>query len=258
MQLSPINPARFMYIDLLRGCAVVWMTLFHFCFDLNYLGLWSQNFYSDAFWVWQRNSIVGLFLFCAGLSQAIAFQNGQTWRRFWLRWGQIVACASLVSAGSYWLFPTSFIYFGVLHGMAMMLILVRFSLSCGLGAWLWLLGGVIFALQAIVFYGAELNLVPSVFNTKWLNGLGWISRKPVTEDYVPLLPWLGVISWGAATGRWWLAQYPVVLQGSHSPQLSRYNPLSWLTLLGRWSLSWYMVHQPILLGLLMAFMLLKA
>ncbi len=29
-----------------------------------------------------------------------------------------------------------------------------------------------------------------------LNWLGLITRKPVTEDYVPLLPWLGVVWWG--------------------------------------------------------------
>jgi uncharacterized membrane protein len=41
-----------------------------------------------------------------------------------------------VSAGSYLVFPKSFIYFGVLHGIAVMLIVVR--LTAGWGRWLWL------------------------------------------------------------------------------------------------------------------------
>ena len=49
-------------IDALRGAAIVWMTLFHFCFDLNHAGFIRQDFYSDPFWTWQRSAIVSLFL----------------------------------------------------------------------------------------------------------------------------------------------------------------------------------------------------
>jgi len=37
-------------------------------------------------------------------------------------------------------------------------------------------------------------------NAPALNWLGWISQKPITEDYAPLFPWLGVMWWGAAAG----------------------------------------------------------
>ena len=127
---------RFDSIDALRGVAIVWMTLFHFSFDLNYFGFVRQNFYDDPFWTWQRTLIVSLFLFCAGLGQAIAVQQGQSWARFWRRWAQVAGCAVLVSVGSWFMFPNSFIYFGVLHGIAVMLILVR--LTAGWGRWLWL------------------------------------------------------------------------------------------------------------------------
>jgi len=30
-------------------------------------------------------------------------------------------------------------------------------------------------------------------NAPALNWLGWISQKPITEDYAPLFPWLGVM-----------------------------------------------------------------
>ncbi|MBC7597848.1 MAG: DUF1624 domain-containing protein, partial [Polaromonas sp.] len=103
---------RFNTIDTLRGVAIVWMTLFHFGFDLNQFGYWQQNFYADPFWTTQRTLIVSLFLFCAGLGQAVAVAQGQTSRRFWKRWAQVAACALLVTAGSYWMYPKSFIYFG--------------------------------------------------------------------------------------------------------------------------------------------------
>ena len=70
--------------------------------------------------------------------EAVATHRGQTWAQFGRRWIQIVGCALLVTAGSAWMFPQSFIYFGVLHGMAVMLVLVR--LTAGWGNWLWPLG----------------------------------------------------------------------------------------------------------------------
>ena len=79
-----------------------------------------------------------------------------------------------------------------------------------------------------------------------LNWLGLIGHKPVTEDYVPVLPWLGVVGWGLAAGQWLMRAQPA--------WLTRPLPL-WgrrLAPLGRISLSWYMLHQPVLLGALMA------
>jgi uncharacterized membrane protein len=73
-------------IDALRGIAIVWMTMFHFCFDLSHFGWTRQNFYADPFWTWQRVAIVSLFLFCAGLGQAMAVGQGQGLPRFGRRW----------------------------------------------------------------------------------------------------------------------------------------------------------------------------
>ena len=86
---------------------------------------WMRAFYGDAFWTTQRAIIVSLYLFCAGLGQAAAVDQGQDWRRFWKRWAQVAACALLVSLGSALVFPGSWIAFGVLHAMALMLILAR-------------------------------------------------------------------------------------------------------------------------------------
>ncbi|MCX8518025.1 MAG: heparan-alpha-glucosaminide N-acetyltransferase, partial [Rhodoferax sp.] len=126
MPKPDIHPSRrYAAVDALRGLAMVWMTVFHFCFDLQHFDYLNADFYTDRFWTWQRVGIVSLFVFCAGLGQAIAAQQGQTWARFWRRWRQIALSAMLVSLGSWWMFPQSYIYFGILHGMAVMLILAR-------------------------------------------------------------------------------------------------------------------------------------
>lgn len=258
MSHTPPNAAggyRFDRLDALRTVAMVWMTAFHFSFDLNVLGLVpKQNFYADPFWTWQRTAIVSLFLFTAGLGQAVALhQQGllavPAWQRldgrFWRRWGQVAGCALLVSAGSALVFPASFIYFGVLHGLAVMLIVAR--LSAGWGRGLWLAGGMAVALKFIAEISIPLSDKGNLFNEKWLNWLGLISRKPITEDYVPLVPWLAAVWWGLAAGFWVLRHRPHWFSG---------GARAWqvLALPGRWSLSYYMLHQPVLMGLLWLWM----
>ncbi|HJW12860.1 MAG TPA: heparan-alpha-glucosaminide N-acetyltransferase domain-containing protein, partial [Albitalea sp.] len=78
------------------------------------------------------------------------------------------------------------------------------------------------------------------------NWVGLVTHRPITEDYVPLLPWLGVMWWGLAAGQWLLRQRRGWLSGAMSRVL---HPLA---VLGRWSLSFYMLHQPVLIGLVMA------
>jgi uncharacterized membrane protein len=251
--MNPPPPAphllsRLDRLDALRGLAIVWMASFHFCFDLNHFG-WlvpRQNFYVDPFWTGQRTAIVSVFLFTAGLSLAVALHGGQRWSAFWRRWAQIAACALLVSIGSMWMFPRSWIAFGVLHGIAVMLVLARLAAGSARHspAPLWLAGAA--ALLAPQFIQA------SIFDSPWLNWTGLVTRLPITEDYVPVLPWLGVMLWGVAAGRTLLARDGGVLAGA-LPQA-----LQPLALLGRWSLSFYMLHQPVFIGALMAVQALRA
>lgn len=219
-------------VDSLRALAMLWMTVYHFSFDLNNAGYIHQNFYDDPLWTWQRSGILSLFLVCAGAGQVLALQRGQAWAHFWRRWLQIAGAAALVSLGSWWMFPNSFIYFGVLHGIAVMLIIAR--LTAGWGRWLWLLGLIAITLKFIAAHAMDPN---TVFNGPWLNWLGLVSVLPVTEDYVPLVPWMGVMWWGMAATQQWL------LRGASAPRAGR----SW-AVLGRWSLSYYLLHQPVMLA----------
>ncbi len=214
-------------LDALRGAAMVWMTIFHGCFDLHQFHLLEANFYRDPFWTVQRGCIVSLFLFCAGLAQGL---GEPSWPRFWKRWAQIVGCALLVTLGSMWMFPRSFISFGVLHGIAVMLVLLRVLKPVPL---------------VCLLLGAAALLAPQFlqhpfFDNRWTDWVGLVTHKPPTEDYVPLLPWFGVMLWGYGLARW----KPALLAG----ELPRvFSPLAFL---GRWSLSYYMLHQPVMIGLL--------
>ena len=141
-----------------------------------------------------------------------------------------------MSLGSAIMFPKSWIAYGVLHGIEVMLIVAR--LLAPLRVALWPLGAALVVLPLVWRH--------PVFDAPWLQWIGLVTRKPVTEDYVPVLPWLGVMAWGLAAGQWLLAHRRAVLAG---PLPGALQPLA---LLGRWSLSFYMVHQPVFFGLLTA------
>jgi uncharacterized membrane protein len=237
---------RYQRLDVLRLGAILWMTVFHFCFDLNHLGFISQDFYTNPTWTLQRTVIVGLFLFTAGVSQAVAVDQGQPWNRFWKRWMQVAVGALLVSAGSYVLFPNSWIYFGVLHGLTFMLIAARWLALRHLATHrLLALAGLAVGVSLMVQHLGNTGSWPALFNVKALNGLGLNWRKPITEDFVPLLPWLGAVVIGVAAGQW-------LLRNRSASWLQGAVP-AWLkpgVVLSQWSLLYYLVHQPVLFGAL--------
>ena len=235
--------ARHDRLDALRALALLWMTGYHFAFDLNHFGHIRQNFYQDPVWTWQRTAIVSLFLLCAGAGQALAVQAGQRRPRFARPWAQGAGCALLVSLGSWWVV-----------GMALMLLLTRALLVRGAlrGAWPWLGGALLIAAAPLA--GAWLReaappALAQALDGRWLNWLGIVTRKPITEDYVPLLPWLGVLWLGVGAAQW--APLRAWLAGPAGAAARRLAPL------GRWSLSYYMLHQPLLVGLLVAWAALR-
>ncbi len=236
--MSGMSSERFDRLDALRGLAIVWMAVFHFLFDLNHFGYFEprHQFHRDTLWVAQRTVILSLFLFSSGLALAVALDAGQRWGRFWRRWAQIAGCALLVSLGSALMFPKSFIFFGVLHGIAVMLVLAR--LAAPLRGGLWLLAAAAILLPFVVQHPA--------FDGRALSWTGLVTRKPLTEDYVPVLPWIGVMLAGLASGQWLLARHRAVLSGPLPRGLAP------LATLGRWSLTVYMLHQPLFIGALLA------
>lgn len=226
--------SRIAAIDALRGAALCMMIVYHFVFDLNWFAFIHADFDHDPFWLGFRGVIVSSFMLLVGLSLVLARRAGVTPRRFWRRIALISFCAILVTIASYVTFPQTFITFGILHCIAIASVLAwpvtRFP------------GLALLAGAAIIAIG---NLVAlPAFDTRWLQWVGLTTHKPATEDYVPLLPWLGVVMIGIGLGGWLSTRQFHPLR-----PLSRVAP-RWLTWLGRHSLLVYMLHQPVLIGLL--------
>ena len=125
-------------------------------------------------------------------------------------------------------------FFGILHFIALASVLgllfkrrwLWFNLVCGI---------------ALLVIGIKLQ--HPIFNHNALQWLGLMTHKPPTEDYVPLLPWFGVVLLGMTLGKYLHLHNKGFI----------YKPIKsilglQLAGMGRHSLLIYMLHQPILLG----------
>jgi len=234
---APGAPSRLAVVDLLRGLAIAQMVVYHFIYDLSHFGWLALAMTRDQPWVAWRSAIVSQFVFLVGLGLSLrsAYKPGAG--AFWRRWLQVAAAALLVSAGSALMFGPRWIWFGVLHFVAVALLLGRPLQR--FGAWNLLLGAALL--------GIGLTLKLAAFDAAPWSAIGLAARKPATEDYVPLLPWFGVVLLGLGAGTLWRRAGWHVPPGLADLDSS---PARLLRAAGRWPLTIYLLHQPVLLGIL--------
>lgn len=229
---------RLPHIDLLRGVAIALMVAFHFSYDLSHFGFVAFDFHNDPFWLHARSFILSLFLLLVGISLVLSSRQGLHLRPTLKRLGLIVGCAVLISLSSYLMFGPRWIFFGVLHFIALASVI---GLPFVHMPWLALLLGVGLITLDRLFSSA-------LFDQAALQWIGLMTYKPPTEDYVPLIPWLGVVLIGIFLARMLLSEAPP----AWTQKLNATRPARWLIFAGRHSLLIYMLHQPLLIGLLRA------
>ena len=233
--MKQTHAPRLDWLDQARGIALLAMTCYHFTWDLFSLGLTDLNPVSTMWLAWSAKGIAATFLLLSGLALALAHQSRILWRKVLVRSLTLGGAASLVSLGSYFLFPASWIAFGILHHMALAGVIGLLFLRLPPFA---LIGLALLCLLLPDFAKHD------VFNSApWLF-LGLSTIIAPANDYVPLLPWFGFVLLGMALPKLW----PVLQHHSPAPQPSR--PLRLIGLMGRHSLIYYLIHQPVLLGLL--------
>jgi uncharacterized membrane protein len=225
------------FIDSLRGIAVALMVIYHFCYDLTYFKIVIFDFHHSLFWLSFRSFIVSLFLGIVGISLCLAHHKGIRWKAAKQRLYILLACSLLISLVSYFLFPGRTIVFGILHFITVAsliaLIFVKYPIIS-------LLAGI-----AMIIVG---NWVThEAFNQTWIHWLGLTTHRPNTEDYVPMLPWLGVVLCGITVAHLLLKTAMGQRILASDSAISRSKLLTWA---GRHSLWIYMLHQPLLFALL--------
>lgn len=234
---------RLWEVDFFRGLAIVSMVVFHLAFDLNYFRIYEIDM-TGGFWFYLARLTASLFLLLVGISLSLshsqaklAGQLSQYPFRLLKRSLWILSLALAITLVTYILVGRGFIVFGILHLISISILLAYPLLRLGrinalLGLAAILLGLYIQELEVDYF---------------WLIWLGLAPRDFVSLDYVPLLPWFGLVLIGMATGG---LLYPDLVRRFPLPDISAGPLARGLTFLGRNSLAIYILHQPLLLGLI--------
>jgi uncharacterized membrane protein len=236
---SAAHPGRIELIDLLRGIALAAMAAYHLLWDLTFYGVIDIGIGYDPVWTSIQRGILTAFLLLVGTGLWLAHGNGIRWTSFWRRWVMIVAGALLVTLGTRLLLPDYIAYFGVLHAIALFSLLALPLIRAPLPVVL---------VVAFFFLVPPAILSSPTFNERWLSWLGFFSATPSTTDLVPVFPWFGVVLLGIVAVR--IASERGAMAAA--ARIKVRDPIGMaLRVIGRWSLAFYLLHQPLLVGLTM-------
>ena len=229
---------RIILIDAIRGIAITGVVLFHIVWDLEFTGFISGYAYHPI-WLAFGWILAGTFMTLVGVNLALAHSESINIGAFMKRWFVIALAAALITVVTYFAFPESFIFFGVLHSIAagslIGLVLMRLPVTIVL-----IVGVMVCTLP---FYVST-----PYFNTRWLAWIGFSSMPPLSNDFVPIFPWVGLTLIGMAGAKVVVARRWI----DHFSKLSTSGKIAqMLVWLGRRSLIIYLVHQPVLLAIIL-------
>lgn len=236
---QPSSSSRISLLDVLRGLAVIAMTIFHFSWDLENFGYVHHGMTNEFGWKLLARGTASSFLFIAGFSLYLSHGQAIRWPAFWRRFAIIAAAAAIITIGTYFATPDRFVFFGILHQMALGSLIALAFLA---------LPWQVTFITAIAFFIAKLYLRNVFFDHAffWWTGLG--SFDPPANDFVPVFPWTAAMLAGIAIAK-------ALTKSGALPCLAAINAtanpigkaLAWL---GNHSLPYYIIHQPVLFGLI--------
>ncbi len=228
------SSSRLPGIDILRGVAVAAMILYHFSWDLRFFNLIAADIVHHPFWMAFARGIAGTFLLLSGISLTLMSRGGLDRPKFLKRLAVVGGAALLVTIGTFFAMPDSYIFFGILHCIALSSVLALPFLR---------LPVIATAIVAAAVIALPLVFSHPLFDAPLLRWVGLGTTFPRTNDYVPIFPWFGMALAGVALGQLIAHRPPALLTNEPS------GTLAFIAKAGRWSLPIYLVHQPILMAL---------
>jgi uncharacterized membrane protein len=240
-----VNPKeRFFEVDALRAVAIVLMVIYHFFFDLDFFSISEFDMHSGLIVVIGRSAAI-LFIFLVGVSLTLSYSRAsrcKSGKEIFIHnlkrgagifgWGLVITLvtATFLESGT--------IYFGILHLIGVSIIISypflkhrEFNLIAGL---------------ILLFAGIPMDA--AYVDYPWLL---WIGLKPhgfYTLDYFPLIPWFGLVLLGIYTGN---SLYPDYKRSFRMCDCEGNAGVRLLEYLGKKSLLIYLVHQPVIVGMLL-------
>lgn len=230
------NTQRIWEIDFLRGVSIILMVGYHLLYDLGsfrgverFLGF-STDLSSIA-WTIAQFFFAGLFVVLSGISSTLSRSNVRRGLR-------LLAVSIAVTAATYVFDPSSTVIFGILQCLAFSMLIygAAFAKTGPAACAVW--GALVLGLGAVV---PVLKKALAV-RFDWLLPFGIHSPTFSSFDYFPLIPWFGAFLVGAALGK--------SVYASKRSLIPWRLPTTFVNIAGRHSLLIYIVHQPVIMGVL--------
>ena len=237
------KPLRYHLLDELRGLDLISMMFYHGMWDVVFIFGVAQPWYtSRPGFLWQQ-SICWVFILLSGFCLPMghhSFKRGCT----------VFGAGALVTAVTLLFMPADVVWFGVLTllGAAMLItaaldgLLRRVPPAVGM------------AVSAVLFWvtyptmsgfwnlpGGRFPLPQTLYANYLTAYFGFMPKTFFSTDYFPLLPWLFLF---------WAGYFLHHLVGRERMEPLRRSvcpPLGWM---GRHSLVLYLLHQPVIFGVL--------
>ena len=236
------RPPRIGLLDTARGVALIAMASYHFTWDMEFMGYLAAGTAETGWLKIYARTIATTFLFIVGISLVLSSNPEIRWPSFWKRFGMIAAAAVVISIATRIAMPDEWIYFGILHCIAVLtligIVFIRLPLAFTL----------VTTLALLTAWIADTFVTPGLFRSSFFDPryLAWIGLAVTPErsnDYVPLFPWATPFFAG-------LSLAAIALRTGLAHRLAAIGTGSWWPArLGRHSLAFYLIHQPVLIGI---------
>ncbi len=233
------------FINVLRGAALINMFIYHAVWNMH--NLFGQNIswlHATPAYLWQQSG-AALFIFLSGFCWALSHKHIK-------RSLTILGCAFLIFAVTYFFDSNNLITFGILSfiGSAMLLMLPIQKLIYKIKPAAGLTGSfILFFVLKNTGHGyigllnwqcqLPLNWYANYF-TAWL---GLPPENFYSADYFPVIPWIFIYTGGYFACR--------LCRNCLNNNSILYFDIKPLSALGRHSLAAYLIHQPVIYGLML-------
>ena len=225
---------RLLGIDIFRGWAILLMIIFHLSYDLQYFKIIDFHIQTNELFKWFRFLIVSMFLLTVGMSLKLAHKKSVNWSKLKKRAIYLGLSSLLVTISSYFIFPNTWIYFGILHFIFVVSFITIPLLN---SPYLTL---IIAISTFIIFHMGLLNM-------HWLFNLlvEPLHLPPsISVDVLRFFPWISFVLIGIVmvTLNW----HTKVFDNHFFSKKNQIN--DFFTIIGRNALLIYLLHQPLLFG----------